>query len=463
MTTNRARLDELLRLVREDLATREVLAELHSLIAHDDRALHDYIRAMHFQASLNWLLEGETPGADAVRVEVRRMLRQRRRRASWVAALSVIAAGILVSFGLIQFYERSIHELSIAPVVGVLKVAGNADWSKDRGLVPGAVARIGHTLELRKGVAQFQFGQGALVNLDGPATLHIDAANQVTLHQGRLLADIPLPAVGFTVKTGTAEVVDLGTQFGVAVGADGTAEFHVLKGQVRAASGSLDSELLSTDQASRYATDGQSRTALPAQRQLFRNCLQLAAGIAVLSGRAQFTAQPESLFGPNGTIPQDMIFVFHEREQFRLPQDLPIVSSELRELTTLIDPIRTVLPAETLVDIYFVHLSGDRLPGGDCEITFTRPVLGFVVEPEALTATDALLGRPEFRYEPLGRDNSSRGALLPAPLRLETGDRLTISADRRTLTMHLSAGKPAYDQLRILVEAEAPTPVGNGR
>jgi hypothetical protein len=162
------------------------------------------------------------------------------------------------------------------------------------------------------------------------------------------------------------------------------------------------------------------------------------------------------LFGPDGIVPQDMIYLFHEQEQFPLPEDLSVVSSELDVLTTMDEPLRTTLPAGTLVDVYFLHLSGDRLPAGDCEVSFTRPVLGFILEPAALTATDALLGRPGFQYEPPGRDSSTRGALLPAPTKLETNDRLTISADRRTLSLHLSAGKPAYDQIRILVEAERP-------
>lgn len=454
MTSNRARLDELLRLVREDLATPEVLSELHGLIAQDDRSLQDYIRAMHFQASLNWLLEGEAPGADAVRIEVRRLLRRRRRKAGWATALSTIAAGVLIAVGYIQYAERHVHDLSVASVVGELTVVGDAKWGAIRPVQAGAVARIGHRYQLLEGVAQFQFAGGAQVNLAGPAILHIDGPQQITLHRGRLLAEIPPPAIGFTVKTPAAEVIDLGTQFGVAIGDDGAAEFHVLKGQVRAAGRGLPDEELFTDQASRYSIDGQSRTALPAEKKLFQQCLQLAAGVASLTGRAQFVLDPEPLFGPSGVVPQDLICVFRERAAFPLPEPVSVVGPTPSVITTEMVPTRVTLPAGLPVDMFFLHLSGDRMSAGDCQLTFTRPVLGLICEPDSLTQTDTQLGLPELNYEPPGRDSSTRGALLPAPTKLETGDRLTVSPDRRTLTFHLSAGKPAYDQVRILVESE---------
>jgi hypothetical protein len=454
MTSNRARLDELLRLVREDLATPEVLGELHGLIAQDDRALQDYIRAMHFQASLNWLLEGEAPGAEAVRVEVRRLQHRRRRKAAWTTVLTTVATGVLIAIGYIQFSERRVHDLAIAAVVGEVTVVGDSLWSPIRPLQAGSVARIGHRYQLLKGVAQLQFAGGAQVNLEGPATLHVDGPQRVTLHQGRLLAEIPPAAIGFTVKTPSAEVVDLGTQFGVAIGDDGAAEFHVLKGQVRTAGRGLPGEELVTDQAARYTLDGQARTSLPAERRLFQECLRLAAGLASLSGRAQYVLQPEQLFGPEGVVPQDLICVFRERAGFSLPEPLSVVGLTPSVITTDIVPERVELPAGLPVDVFFLHLSGDRMSGGDCQLTFTRPVLGLICEPDGLTRTDTQLGFSEFNYEPVGRDSSTRGALLPAPTKLETGDRLTVSPDRRTLTFHLSAGKPAYDQIRILVESE---------
>jgi hypothetical protein len=458
MTSHPNRLDELLRLVREDLATPEVLSELHGLIATDDRALQDYIRAMHFQASLSWLLDGQAPGSTAVRKEVRRLLARSRRRTFWRVSLTVIAATLLLGVGLLQYFPRSVHDLSIAPVVGAVRVVdGNARWTGYRRGAPGQVVRVGHAFVLEKGLAQFLFAGGAEVNLEGPARLRILGPGHMALDYGKLIADIPPAAIGFTVSTGTAEVVDLGTQFGVQVEQDGTSEFHVLEGQVRAASPQLDSELLSTNQASRYATDGQSRTPIPARPDTFSGCLQLAAGIVDLSGQARYWPDPQQLLGTGAELPQDMIHLFRERERFALPQPLEIVANELPLLTTEIPPVRRTLAAGTVIDSFFLHLSGDRQANAECQVTFARPVLGFVLEPAALTATDALLGLPELRYEPPGRDSSTRGALLPAPTKLETGDRLTVSPDRRTLTFRLAAGKPAYDQIRILV-SPAPAP-----
>jgi hypothetical protein len=62
VTENQRYLQELLRLIREDIGTPEILAQLHNLLARDRAVLQDYIREMHLQASLNWLLDGQVHG-----------------------------------------------------------------------------------------------------------------------------------------------------------------------------------------------------------------------------------------------------------------------------------------------------------------------------------------------------------------------------------------------------------------
>jgi hypothetical protein len=68
--------------------------------------------------------------------------------------------------------------------------------------------------------------------MEGPATFTIQSPNAVFLDSGKLAASIP--GGGLVVNTPTARLTDLGTEFGVAVGGDGT-QIEVFSGKVQTA------------------------------------------------------------------------------------------------------------------------------------------------------------------------------------------------------------------------------------
>lgn len=90
----------------------------------------------------------------------------------------------------------------------------------------------GRHLELRQGLMQLTFATGAKVVLEGPTDFTVTAPGQATLERGRLSAAVPRFARGYTILTPTAEVVDLGTEFGVDVDAAGRSQVHVFEGDV---------------------------------------------------------------------------------------------------------------------------------------------------------------------------------------------------------------------------------------
>ena len=73
---------------------------------------------------------------------------------------------------------------------------------------------------------------GARVCIEGPAEFAPRSGGRVELNCGRLVAYVPAQARGFTVNTPTAEVIDLGTEFGVEVNRQGRTDLVVIKGQV---------------------------------------------------------------------------------------------------------------------------------------------------------------------------------------------------------------------------------------
>ena len=89
-------------------------------------------------------------------------------------------------------------------------------------------------LFLQSGFAEIKFDAGAIIIVEAPARFQVRAGNSVELTSGQLSAKVPAGAIGFAVETTTTRVVDLGTEFGVAISPDGSNDIQVFKGKVRA-------------------------------------------------------------------------------------------------------------------------------------------------------------------------------------------------------------------------------------
>lgn len=114
-------------------------------------------------------------------------------------------------------------------------------------LRPGTKLLAQNALNLISGTAEITFADGAMVVLEGPATFVVEQAGRAKLDLGKLVASVPLQAVGFTIATPTAEIIDLGTEFGVQVADEGTSEVHVLKGAVETRTLSAESSGLAAE------------------------------------------------------------------------------------------------------------------------------------------------------------------------------------------------------------------------
>lgn len=111
----------------------------------------------------------------------------------------------------------------------------NCLWQETtQGIGFGSRLHPGQRLELVAGLVEITFDDGAAVVLEGPATLDVRARGEARLHEGRLAAVVPPRAQGFQVATSRVNVVDLGTEFGLMAGPEGTTEIHVFNGLVKA-------------------------------------------------------------------------------------------------------------------------------------------------------------------------------------------------------------------------------------
>jgi hypothetical protein len=122
-------------------------------------------------------------------------------------------------------------------VIGRVSGLQNPVWG--RGMVPlsfGDRVHRGQSIKIESGVLELLLSTGAKVTIEGPAQFETHSALETFLTQGRLAAAAPRMARGYTVITPTAELVDIGTQFGVVVDDTGESELHVFDGDVVARS-----------------------------------------------------------------------------------------------------------------------------------------------------------------------------------------------------------------------------------
>jgi ferric-dicitrate binding protein FerR (iron transport regulator) len=137
------------------------------------------------------------------------------RKNFWLAlAAGIMTAGI-VALGL---------QRARAPFATVTSSAG-------AGLSQGAALR-GDALRFDGGAIEFLTAKGARIVVEAPAEVRFESAERLRVLRGKVAADVPPEARGFTVLTPNGSAVDLGTRFGVDVHLSGASEVHVFQGEV---------------------------------------------------------------------------------------------------------------------------------------------------------------------------------------------------------------------------------------
>jgi len=155
-------------------------------------------------------------------------VRRWRRPFAWSAA---VAAALLLAV-LVALPRR------VPEPLASLSAATDARWSDPnveltlRGgeLPPGP-------LRLEAGAAEFAFSGGATAVIEGPAVFEVVAADRLLLRAGRVIGRCAKDAAKLTIVTPTAQVTDLGTEFGVAVDADRQTRVAVIRGAVQLVAG----------------------------------------------------------------------------------------------------------------------------------------------------------------------------------------------------------------------------------
>ena len=127
--------------------------------------------------------------------------------------------------------------------IAVLSNTNHARWLANPPGPAPARLQVGSSLQLTEGLAEVTFSSGAVVVVRGPADLQLLSPMHVVANRGTVRARVGEEATGFVIETPNADVVDLGTEFGVNVSEAGTTDVVVFEGAVDLAYHATSSEL----------------------------------------------------------------------------------------------------------------------------------------------------------------------------------------------------------------------------
>ncbi|MFO0824315.1 MAG: hypothetical protein U0792_14575 [Gemmataceae bacterium] len=247
MTRDDSRM-ELIRRYVEGVATADEVQSLEAAVRDDTSFRQQFLRYLNIDAALASGIGSSVPASPVHQhVELQEKTARRspagwRRRLAW-SSVGVATAIGLISFGLMIAWRAPDTPPSVMPPrtaettdavddgVALLTQTVDATWLGSHQLQAGSILSAGR-LQLAKGLAQLEFYSGARLILEAPVDIELVSANRVVCRSGRLRAWVPPHARGFRVVAPQYELVDLGTEFGIEVGANATSRVEVFDGEV---------------------------------------------------------------------------------------------------------------------------------------------------------------------------------------------------------------------------------------
>lgn len=177
-----------------------------------------------------------TMHSDAALLVWKRQIRARRIRRS-VGGMALLAAAVLMMFGLrtgmfkVEPSSLDVQVASVEAVSGMLEISRLGAWQR---LLPGEAVEAGRSLRTSGGPARLE-AFGASLRVSSGTEMAILEGRKIRLARGRLYVDTGASSERvLTIETSFGSVMDIGTQFEVVLGNDGTAlDVRVRSGSVQ--------------------------------------------------------------------------------------------------------------------------------------------------------------------------------------------------------------------------------------
>lgn len=149
-----------------------------------------------------------------------------RKMAHWAlaATLLIVATAVFWQFGNPGKWDG----MAVAEIIDIENVTwdeGSTSLKDTNLIVPGR-------LRTQSGEFTMRFRSGAVVRSIGPVSMMVESDMLVHLDRGQMTARVPTSKKGFTIKTPVIDVIDQGTEFGVATRENGYTDVVVFDGKV---------------------------------------------------------------------------------------------------------------------------------------------------------------------------------------------------------------------------------------
>ena len=259
--------EQLADLYLRDELTEEQKSELRILLENDEeqsRVFTEYLYETGQLLNAADQLAEVSPQLDALGD----MMAEKNLKRNWYLQFGTIAALLIAAFAIFSVtqkgqngplvVEKEIIELN-TPILARVHSSENKDFSSGQWLEKGEYAfseKLALTLD-----------SGVELNIETSSKLELIGPNKVRVIKGKVHAYVPQVAVGFILEVPGGEVLDLGTEFKVAVDEKGTSDIEVMSGEVEVISSETSYERvsLSQGQSTRLNSDGS-----PANGQAFQ-------------------------------------------------------------------------------------------------------------------------------------------------------------------------------------------------
>jgi hypothetical protein len=203
-------------------------AEFADLLRSSSEARRTYLEYTQDTASLRWITSGHCDRSVTLAPDRQESLAAGPPAARWsdrwlgwavAAALAALAA----------FVWRASGREAVATVTVLEGVAWSEGASSHQLL---SRVNVGERVRFDRGTMELTFDTGAQVTVFGPAEFRVASPMSMNCSLGRVTTLVGESGKGFTINTPKARIVDLGTQFGVDVSAQGDTKVVVFQGSV---------------------------------------------------------------------------------------------------------------------------------------------------------------------------------------------------------------------------------------
>lgn len=242
------------------LSVMEVKKLQEELKANED-ARDDWLllSRIHAELSDNGVEQELLNEINQTHVAFRSRHRRKAARRKFLSAAASLAACVLIGAWIATAFpsadEPEPQRVAVGDasdfVVHIDRVSDDCVWRVGHAETQARAFGVNDVLHVTSGRLAVRYAHGTQLFLESPAVFRFVTPLHGKIISGYIKAIVPEEAKGFTVATPQANVIDLGTEFGVSVNTNGTTDVIVYRGEV-------DIDYLSPDTKAQRLTMGEA-------------------------------------------------------------------------------------------------------------------------------------------------------------------------------------------------------------